>query len=155
MKPQQKPGWCGPAALQNALRVIGRPVGQSRIASLMGTTEEDGTDEHGIIRAILGLGFSADPWESTSHKMAFALLDQGLKKRPYILCIDRWRHWVVAAGRTGERYLVIDSSNEPYAKNENQVLVMAKKSLAKRWKAGRKLAKSEGAGQYYAIGVDR
>lgn len=155
MKAQQKPGWCAPASLQNALRLLGKQVGQARLAKLMGTTEEDGTDEQGIIRAVLALGYQVDPWGSTSDKMAFTLLDANIGKRPHILCIDKWQHWVVCAAKTGERYIVIDSSNEPYAKSENQVLVMAPRALRKRWRAGRRVAKSEGGAQFYAIGVDR
>lgn len=156
MRFQQRPYWCGPASIQNALRALGSRVGQERIAKIAGSTKEDGTDEKGIFKALSSLGYkheelTTDVW---NHAKAW-IDDQIIAGRPVLLCIESWQHWVCIVGGLGGRpdlrYIVVDPARYEHNKSENGVHSWGWKRLAKDWRAGHRTAGSEGA--YYAISV--
>src|SRR5690349_7646433 len=129
---------CGPAALQNALKVLRHPVSQERIAELAGTSTE-GTDEDGLKRAVLALGFGFDEIATSDRTRAYSLLTGSLMLgRPVILCVDRWLHWVTAIGLVGTTVLVAEPARYPYVLRENGILVMAKDRVLARWRVGRR-----------------
>ncbi len=147
---------CGPAALQNALKVLKRNVSQDWIADLAGTTT-DGTDEHGLQRAILALGFGFDMVEESSPASAWQrLMYHLLVGRPVVLCVDRWGHWITVVGACGWRLLAVDPARYPFVIRENGILVLEKDRLMKRWRAARRVAGKNGP-RYFgmAIGVPR
>jgi hypothetical protein len=158
MRYQQKPYYCGPASVQNALLRYGKLVGQDRIARMASTTKEDGTDEHGLKKAIESLGYQwyelhNDDWLTALTWMG----DQITAGRPIILCVERWLHWVTMIGGIGFRprfsYITVDPARFPHNSKENGVHVWGYRKLKKEWTAARKV--HEGTGRYYALSVGR
>lgn len=153
MKYQQTDYYCGPAALQNALKVLRKSVTQDRIAELAGTST-DGTDEDGIKRAAIALGYGADELAEDEPNKAWArLYGSLLVGRPVVLCVDRWSHWVTAVGICGDRILVVEPGRYAYTARENGVLVLNKDRLLRRWRAGRTRHKGQDHPRYYGIAV--
>lgn len=149
MRFQQKSGWCGPAAIQNAFRLLGNRISQKRIAAAAATTVENGTDESGMINAIRTFGFVANKYETSDPVAAWAwVLDCLHNERPVILCTLNWRHWVTAGGLIGNRVMVIDPTTEKFNLEENGVTAQCKKDFMKRW-----IEKSSGI--YWGISVGK
>lgn len=137
MKHSVKAYWCGPAALQNALLVLGDRVGQHRIAELSGTTE-DGTDEYDLIRAIGLLGYKPDMFATDDRQEAWLWLrDWPVRGVPLLICVDNWRHWVTITGRCGDRLNLEDPEQHdaPYNMSQNGVWKPKTESVLRRWKA--------------------
>ncbi len=151
MRYQVKPGWCGAAAIQNALQIHGRRVGQERIAELAGTSVEEGTDEHGIIAALDALGFAPTEFTTDNLTSARRWVRSFASIAPLILCVDQLEHWVCVAGGCGERLYVFDSSRDPWNKRENGAWSISVASLLKRWRNSRR--KAGDFGLYYGIAV--
>lgn len=147
---QRKPGWCGPAALQTALQVHGMRLGQDKLARLC-DTDENGTDEHGLINAVHNLGLT--PVEGTPRGEAEARL--WLLKfapvAPVILCVDNYDHWVVVAGQCGPRLWLFDSTREPWNAANLGRQCLLPKTITRRWKASRR-ATDDGA-SYYGLAI--
>jgi hypothetical protein len=153
MRYQSTPYNCGPAALQNALKALRRHVTQTRIAELAGTTEAEGTDEHGLIRASIALDCGVDEISCREPSVAFARVYGALLVgRPVLLCVDRWSHWVTAAGVIGTSVLVVEPGGYQYATKENGVLVLSKDNLLRRWRAARRTRGKSGPA-YYGIAI--
>lgn len=94
---QQRPWSCGPAALATAARLLGVQVDEDQLRRVAGTDPEDGTDEHGLVRAARAVGigvveFADESADNAWNDLVGALLDD----RPVILCVDEWEHWVTA-----------------------------------------------------------
>lgn len=152
MKFQQKPGWCGAAALQNALRAIGHRVGQRRLAIMANTDDNEGTDESGIITALHELGYGVDECKTKNRQEArMWLANRIIVGLPVITCVDNWGHWVAAIGITGSRVIIADSSNEALSVAENGVTAVHLDRFLRRWKAARKMAEKEPP--FYAIAI--
>ncbi len=128
-------GWsCGPASLVNACRALGKRVAEGRIRALAGTTQ-DGTDEHGLVRAARGVGLTATPGPTADQNAAWAFVRANvLDGRPTLLCIDSWGHWVTVIGLVGDRVIVIDPSNSKKNARENGVMSLSRTDLLKRWR---------------------
>jgi len=127
---------CGAAAVVNALRCFGNKVSERNVRVFSSTTEENGTDHHGIVAALRGLGFDGEEFETESKTDAIALLKGNLKKGPVILCTMNFQHWVVVAGMVGDwedSYIVVDSTRTIENKKENGTQVLTKKQLLKTW----------------------
>jgi predicted double-glycine peptidase len=143
---------CGPAAVQNALAVIGIKVSQDRLAAAAGTTEEHGTDQEGIKRAIISAGRSFDEHATDTERVAHGWLWYSLMVgRPVVLCVDRWAHWVVAVGVLGKRAVLFDPARYRHNTDRLGTFTLPKDRLLKRWKAAHRVAGSEPA--YYGIAV--
>jgi ABC-type bacteriocin/lantibiotic exporter with double-glycine peptidase domain len=157
MKYQQKPHYCGPASIQNALLAMGQRVGQDKIARLCGTSA-DGTDDHEIIAGLKALNLNyvelkTDIWNEARN---FLDLHVGQLGNPVILCIERWLHWVCVIGGLGPqskmRYVVYDSARFDYNKINNGVNMWGWKKLRNEWTAGHRVD-VEHTGAYYGIAV--
>lgn len=143
---------CGPAALQNACKVLRHSVTQDRLADIAGTTEAEGTDEHGIQRAVLAQGLGFDVVEESQAATAWSkVMWHLLMGRPLVLSVDRWGHWVTAVGFCGGHVLVAEPARYPYVVRENGILVMNKERLLKRWRAARRVAGK--APPYYGLAI--
>ena len=156
VKFQQRPYWCGPASIQNALRALGCRVGQERIAKIAGSTKEDGTDEVGIQQAIKSLGYNHNELCTDVWNQAKSWLDDAVVAgNPVLLCVESWQHWVCVIGALGGRpemrYIIVDPARYEHNKSENGVHSWSWKTLAKNWRASHKMSRSEGS--YYAISV--
>ena len=148
---QKRSYWCGPASTQIALRILGRSVSQSKLAELMNTTEDAGTDEYGIIKALSDLNCNFDELRfdhSGLAKKQLATLSTGW---PIILCVDQWTHWVCLAGGCGERYFMFDPAREHLNKKTNGVQALTLKRLMERWRTAKHVR--EGGPTYYGIAL--
>ena len=143
---------CGPAALQNALKALRHHVTQDKLAELAGTTP-DGTDDEGLKRAVVALGFGVDEISCVEPRVAFArLYGSLLVGRPVVLCVDRWSHWVTAIGVCGTRVLLAEPGRYPYSLRENGLQVLNKDRLCKRWRAAHRVT-GAGGPRYYGLAV--
>lgn len=150
MRFQQLSWSCGPAAVVNAARAVGKRIAESRVRKLSGTTKRDGTDEHGLITGIRGAGLTATPHWSTIDTTAWAFVRSNvLDGRPCLLCIDNWGHWVTAIGLVGDHVLIADPTSATINQNENGIHSFARRQLIKRWK--HRLEEEP----FYAIAVGR
>jgi len=147
---QQKPHWCGPAALQSALQIHGARIGQGRLAGLLGTGLE-GTDEQQMTDALDALGCQWDVLETNRKADARAWLVDRSPIAPLIMCVDAWQHWVCVAGVCGPRMWLLDPAREEWNKAGQGRWALLPKTILKRWKAPRRDV-HEG-GLYYGIAV--
>jgi ABC-type bacteriocin/lantibiotic exporter with double-glycine peptidase domain len=131
----------------NAASVYGIRVGQARAAELA-STDDDGTDEHGIIAAIDAIGLAPAEFSSDCQNAARAWLSSLSPMMPLILCVDRWGHWVTVIGWCAGRCLIVDSESVG-----DLVQPVSPRSLLKRWRATR-AQRTEGQ-PYYGIAVVR
>lgn len=100
---------CGPAALHNALLVLGinRPI--HTLARLAGTTKRHGTPEAGLSRA-------ANVRRVACDTPAFAIANIRAYT-PVLLCVDSdaegaYAHWI-AVVRTTQKYVWVADSSRP------------------------------------------
>ena len=161
MKYALKDCWCGPAAIQNALRLLGKPVGQKRIADLAGTTDE-GTDDEDLIRAIGLLGFRPDVFSTDDKREAWIWLREWPAKGvPLIICVDQWDHWITIVGRSGDRVVIQDPEKAPYNTSQNGTWTPKVESILRRWRASNrtrveKVEDGEPKGpKWYGVGIHR
>src|SRR5690606_14373902 len=56
-KQQEHSHWCGPAVLQMVMAFLGDVVQQEKLAVMLGTSEEEGTDEEDMERVVRELGY--------------------------------------------------------------------------------------------------
>lgn len=151
---------CGPASLQKAFKMHGVKVSQHKIASVAGTTEEDGTSEKDIIRAIGHFGFEADEYQTDSWEEAINWLDNNIILcAPSLLCVrvqEAYDHWVCCYGGLGGRgtmrYIISDPGNwapnfEEYGSN-----MYTRRDLLKYWRAPKR-ERDPGDLAYYGIAV--
>lgn len=154
MRYQQNEYYCGPAALQNALRVLKHSVSQERIADLAGTTQAEGTDEEGLKRAALAVGAELDEFGYNEPAKAWGHLAYNLMVgRPTLLCVDRWTHWVTAIGLCGSVIILAEPARVGYSARENGILVVHRERFLRRWRAGRTKHRGLDEPRYYGIGV--
>lgn len=143
---------CGPAALHNAYLTLGTRHSQRRLGQLAGTTDDEGTTEHGLQRAILATGGTFDEFTTDSQLSAYGWLWHSLTVgRPVLLCTERWGHWVTAVGICGKRPLLFDPARYPYNLERNGLLVVGRDKLLKKWRAERRVRGNLPA--YYGLAV--
>ena len=143
--------WCGPAALQNALRALGLFIRQEELVHLCGTTE-DGTDEKGLIKALNRLPVDFYPIYDFKRLSALSSLDASLScGEPVIICVDDWDHWVVVIGKLGTRYLIFDSTNDSWNREEQGCWSVDADTLIKKWRCSDEHA--DGEAPFYGITV--
>jgi ABC-type bacteriocin/lantibiotic exporter with double-glycine peptidase domain len=127
---------CGAAAVVNALRCFGKKVPERNVRAFSSTTQEKGTDEHGIIAALRGLGFDGQSFETEKSDEAVAGLATNMRKgHPVIICTQNLQHWVTVVGMAGDRFVVFDPARTKGNKSENGVHVYTHKQLSKTWQA--------------------
>lgn len=147
---QQRPGWCGPAAIQSALEVYGDRLSQSKLARACGT-DDSGTDEHGILGAVIELGYKWDEISTDRRSDASSWLLSRSPVVPLVLCVDSWEHWICVTGVCGSRLVVTDSTNEEWNTAQLGRHIMTPKQLLRRWCAASE-NRREG-GLYYGIAI--
>lgn len=105
---RQRENECGPTALANALSAVNVTVEPERLVSLCGTNQ-DGTDEHDILKALGLLEINVVCVQS------FPALLGHLHQRNPVVCsvaIDEpYDHWVAAIGVLGDWIVVADSND--------------------------------------------
>mgnify|MGYP003428555599 CR=1 FL=1 len=141
MRYQKHPYSCGAAAVVNAVRCFGKRVAEMKVRSFSSTTKEDGTDEHGIIAALRGLGHDGESFSTGSKDAALDRLFVSLADgHPVIICTQNMQHWITVIGYIGVdsgniMYVVADPTNTQRNKEENGVHVLSPKLLKKSWQA--------------------
>ena len=132
MRFQLRPGTCGATAIVNVLKFYGFNFSENSIIPLSDTTKE-GTDDTGIKDALNALQLKHIEITTAKTKEFKAFLDIQLRiGYPIILCFDNWQHWVTLIGVTGNRYIIIDSTNTAKNIKENGVWVYSFRQLIKR-----------------------
>lgn len=153
MKPQSKPWKCGSATVRNILRCFGKKVSEDTCSVLCGTTEE-GTDEHGIIKALRHYNFHVVDFQTNSKQNGWSWLHGNLSNGYFvILAIENWEHWVACTGRCGDRITVVDPSNFKYNQQEYMTHVWDKPTLLAKWWNTRK--NIDGQDRIYGIAVGK
>jgi hypothetical protein len=135
---QKREGWCGPAALQEALRVLGVRVGQAKLAKVIGACPEEGSDEHDILQALTKLGCQFSEFSTNRRNDARDWLTNWAYTTPLLLCVDDWDHWVLVAGGCGPRLFLFDSADSPWNKAQNGPWPLLPTTILKRWRAARR-----------------
>ena len=147
----QEFGWsCGPSALVNAARTLGKRVSEKRARSLSSCTEEAGADEVGLIAAARSLGLTATSHHSAEGSAAWAFVRANvLDGHPCLICVDSWGHWVTVVGIVGDRVILVDPANTKKNMGENGVHSLSRTDLYKRWRCPRELE------PFYAIAIGK
>ena len=172
--------WCGPTALQNALRILGKRLGINRVAKACQLkTRQDHADQGRLMVAIEELGFRYEEIRQQSPTLARIELNGGIPvgkeeeeatyegfrynqliklrgKRPVLLCEQDYEHWVCVYPTFDRNYFFLfDSENTPTNTKENGCHVVHWNTLVKRWRmAGRKM-ESVNDCAFYGIRVMR
>lgn len=112
--PQPNDYECGPFALKHALVALGRIVSEDRIAMVARTHWWSGTSEIRLVRAARAFDCDLRLVRSLNGERARLELTAALRqRRPTILCVDDWGHWITAVRYDGGKFVIIDSDREP------------------------------------------
>lgn len=150
---QQTEFYCGVASLQNAMIALGDYLGQHKIAELAGTAE-DGTDEHGLVRAAIASGYDCDAYSALESASARGwLVHSLLAGRSVLLPIQAWEHWVTAIGLLGDNFIVFDPARYAYNVVRSGVNIWTPKQLDRRWKAPKRTRQKHPP--YYGIAISK
>lgn len=98
---------CGPCAIVNVLKAMGRVVDEQTVAALAGTTFKRGTDECQVIAALNGLGYVATPLPQKTlywHVVHYVMRGTGV-----IVYDPHQDHWLAVVGACGYRVVIFDS----------------------------------------------
>lgn len=119
---------CGPFALKHALVTLGRLADEETISSAANTHWWAGTDEVKLARAArlydCDLPLIRRKDEDRACDSLVRYVDQAL---PVLLCVDDWGHWITCVGHEADRFVVLDSREEPVLE------VMSWPQLRSRW----------------------
>lgn len=149
----QPPGspWCGPTAIANALRALGKKLPLEPIVKLCGTTP-NGTDAPQMKHALWTLGYQYEECGVSDDRLARGwLISHVSLGHPVILCVDNWEHYVCVVGQIGQRYLLCDSENDPKNTAENGIHALTIRTICRRWKAAKNV--SDGYERHYGLAV--
>jgi ABC-type bacteriocin/lantibiotic exporter with double-glycine peptidase domain len=116
-----------------------------KIAKLTNTTKEHGTNEFGIMQALVGYGLSPKQFYVKTNKEILAKLNSESPYKteagedlwinyPVIACVDKNQHWIVIIGEVKGRFLILDSSNSKRNKVKNGFHSISFDALVDRWK---------------------
>jgi len=119
---------------------------------------DSGTGQKGIIAALRHFGGSSGltvaEYGSESKNNAWQWLHGSLiHGRVVILCVDSWRHWVVAFAGAGDRVSVFDPYPSKKNLKENGVETLTKTDLMRRWMNTRQWVGKEK--RLYAISIGK
>jgi hypothetical protein len=127
---EQPNDWtCGPFALKHALVTLGRLADEDSISEVAHPHWWAGTDEIKLARAARHFDCDLPFVRRTDPERAYSSLVRYINQRlPVILCVDDWGHWVTVVRHEQERFVVIDSREEPVLK------VLSWPQLRNRWR---------------------
>lgn len=126
---------CGPTAIANAFEYHHRRIGLRGLRELCGASEAEGTDEHGIMRALITYGCGVDEHADDDARAALAWVHSSLLAgRPVLLCVDRWEHWVTIIGVSARQVTLYDPARET-----GGTFVLRDKDLRSRWEAAKQV----------------
>jgi len=127
---QQPNDWsCGPFALKHALVTLGRLADEASISSVAHPHWWSGTDEVKLARAARHFDCDLPLVRRTDPERARGALVRHMdQKLPVLLCVDNWGHWITAVRHEHDRFVIIDSKEEPVLK------VIPWRQLCARWR---------------------
>jgi predicted double-glycine peptidase len=101
---------CGASAIRNVIESLNGIVPSEKYVRRICQTTIQGTNEKGIIRGLIKLGYSAEIFE-TSNEVTFKnrlkkILTQGKKA---IVIIQENSHWIAVTGYSNKRIIFADS----------------------------------------------
>jgi len=132
MRFQERKNSCGAAAIRNALKCLGKNLGEHRLRQIA-RTDDDGTDEEGVLGALERLGYRGEVIETKKVSLILSELKRYLSRgNPLIAAVDRDTHWVLIGGMLGDRYIIFDSERTKKNKAENGIQVLDIKGLLRR-----------------------
>jgi hypothetical protein len=107
--PQPNAWQCGPFALKHALLALGVVTDEGELTHAARATVH-GADETDLARAAARYGcvLGAERYHAPGAARA-ALAGHLRARRPVLLCVDRWRHWIAAVGMEHDAVIVLDS----------------------------------------------
>ncbi len=108
---------CGQRALIHALLLLGTPLSEDDAHKTTKIprwfAKINGTNEKAILRGIRKVGCVAYDHSYSDPEEARAKVDSYLKLGlSIILCVEDFKHWAVLAGRSGDKYMWIDSFDD-------------------------------------------
>jgi ABC-type bacteriocin/lantibiotic exporter with double-glycine peptidase domain len=137
MRIQEREYSCGPAAVSNALRALGKKVSERRVIKKLPFYDHPvkGTSDDEVCFAVRQLGYRPQALTWRHARVAWADLTNQLKVgRPVICMVDRATHFVVVLGMLGDDLVVFDSIRRKANLEENGVHVTSKRAWIKRWR---------------------
>jgi len=148
---QQRNYSCGPAAVRAALYVLGHSVQEATIRKWAKTTPE-GTDEHGIMRAIHQYGHGTTEFQSDLIGKSWEWLRSSLRRgRPVLICVKQWNHWETVIGTLGKKVIVFDPDRPPAGQRRKYsgLKFYSQADLMPRWGC----LDEDGKNYYYGISI--
>ena len=127
---EQPNDWtCGPFALKHALVTLGRLADEDAISQVAAPHWWAGTDEIKLARAARHFDCEMPFVRRTDPDRAYSTIVRYINMRlPVIICVDDWGHWITVVRHEHERFVVIDSKQEPVLK------VLSWPQLRNRWR---------------------
>lgn len=112
--PQPNEWSCGPFALKHSLIALGKFVSETELASVARTHWWSGTDELRLAKAARSVGVELEVIRRYDADDARrALIGELDRKRPVLLCVDDWGHWIAVLRHQGDRFVIVDSNLDP------------------------------------------
>ncbi len=115
LEPQKKDGWCGPTALQYALKDQGISMSQESLAKGMGATVENGADPKQIKTEAEKQGIQAQTIQGEDAQVTLTILDKAISEGKSVILdfldgkdINNDGHYVLYQGRSNGKITVID-----------------------------------------------
>lgn len=126
---------CGIFAVLNAADILGKRLRTASIKRYSQTSKKFGTSELGIKRSLLNHDLNFYEFEVNDFEVALRILETAShEKKPVILCVDKWDHWLVFYGfDEKKRFLFLDSLNTSRNKRNNGKRILNKTRFKKFW----------------------
>lgn len=137
MRVQLDDATCGPVAVANVLRALGRDVTELDVIPHCGMTEKDGVAQYGLMQAVERLGHGFEEL-SLPYADAYEVLRGHLETGgAAVLSTEKGEHWIAAVGILGPRTLVYDGQPSRRRRGESGLLVLTREQLRREWSSGR------------------
>lgn len=135
MRYQSTDHFCGPAAVANALKSLGRNITEQQVEAAVAKSQRkgepksvEGTTQGQIKRALEVLKCGYQEFSLAHTEAAWGTLRSYMMDgHPVLLCVDDNEHWVSGIGVLGPRVLVVDGTDSEL------VLSYNKEEMLKRW----------------------
>lgn len=146
LETQKNDGWCGPTALQYALKEQGLDASQEELAKGMGATISQGADPRQITAEAKKQGLQAETIQGEDAQKTLATLDQALSEGKSVILdfldgkdLQNDGHYVLYQGRENGNITVMDpQTGKPRTIDEQKFIdqwkdTTIKGNLFKRW----------------------
>jgi len=105
---------CGPYALRHALLALG-VVADGRVLRRVSGATDEGADERDLARAAAQFGCVLESARLHDARDAGRALRGYVQqsRRPVLLCVDGWAHWITVVGMEDDQVVALDSKPGP------------------------------------------